>query len=95
MSTTTTPTISDAAKAAALLHHTWGIPDAKAAVGLFDMLNSSADCDEFTRLLDCQDVFVFNWGIHPYYENLSASDLWQEVCMLARSIDGCREELGS
>lgn len=82
----TTP--SNAAKAASILHHTWGIEDRKDAVRIYDMLEAANE-EEFANHLDCAAC----WGIYECFENLPIGQLWDNIHSLAESIDACFEEL--
>ena len=82
----TTP--SNAAKAASILHHTWGIEDRKAAVALYDMLDAAGD-EDFIIALESAE----NWGIYEAFESADIALLWENIHCLAESIDACFEEL--
>ena len=89
----TTP--SNAAKAAALLYHTSGVPDAKTAVQIYDELDACAKCDDLRDEWDAM-IAVLDKHSTPVYsalEHMSIGDWWDNCLMLARSIDGCRVEL--
>lgn len=78
---------TDAALAASLLHHTWGIPDIPAALAIYNQWEqlSEGEVMEF--------VESAYWGIHEPFENMSLEELWTSINCLARSIDECREVL--
>lgn len=82
----TTPT--PAAKAASILHHTWGIEDTRQAVAIYDRLDE-ADSEEFAGILNAAE----DWGIYEAFESMSVVPLWNNIWCLAASIDRCREEL--
>lgn len=79
---------SNAAKAASILHHTWGVSSAKEAVILYDRLDAMND-EEFNAELEA----AAGWGIYQAYELMNAMDIWGDIYSLAVSIDNCREEL--
>lgn len=82
----TTP--SNAAKAASILHHTWGIESRKAAVEVYNLLEF-LDEEDFARTIDAAE----GWGIYECFENLPVGLLWDNIYCLACSIDICREDL--
>lgn len=82
----TTP--SNAAKAASILHHTWGIESAKEAVVLYDRLDAMDEA-EFAAELEA----AAGWGIYEPYELMDSALIWANIWSLACSIDNCREEL--
>lgn len=82
----TTP--SNAAKAASILHHTWGIESSKAAVEVYNLLEF-LDEEDFARTIGAAE----GWGIYECFENLPVGLLWDNIYSLACSIDTCREEL--
>lgn len=77
---------SRAAKAAAILHHTWGIEDRELAAQLYDRLAAGESMDDVL----CLDP---GRGVWECVENLSQEALWDNVVSLAHSIDACWEEL--
>jgi hypothetical protein len=81
-------TISNAAKAAALLYHTAGVPDAKTAVLIYDELEACAEQRDMRDVLDKHDAPVY-----AALENMSIGEWWDNLTSLAWSIDNCREEL--
>jgi hypothetical protein len=82
----TTP--SNAAKAAALLYHTSGVPDSKTAVLIYDELRECAEWEDMRRVLDKYDAPVYS-----ALEGMSISEWWDNLHCLALSIDSCSEEL--
>ena len=82
----TTP--SNAAKAASILHHTWGVEDCKAAVAIYDLLDA-ADEAEFDAYIDNAE----GWGVYEAYEQMNSALIWENIHSLACSVDACIEEL--
>jgi hypothetical protein len=82
----TTP--SNAAKAAAVLYHTSGVPDVKTAVQIYDELDACVEYDEIRQVLD-----KYNAPIYHGLESLHISEWCSNLYSLALSIDSCREEL--
>lgn len=73
-------TPSDAAKAASIAHHTWGVEDYATAVTIYNTLASSnIGVDEFLEQLGC--------GRWEMVERISQERWWEEVEALALSID--------
>jgi hypothetical protein len=83
----TTP--SNAAKAAALLYHTSGVPDAKTAVQIYDELDACSEYYQMRLVLD-----KHNTPVYSVLENMSMGEWWEDLRCLALSIDECRAELG-
>lgn len=82
----TTP--SNGAKAAALLHYTSGCNTERRAVEIFDALSLCATDDEMDEVLTKYET--------PRWEQVDHMDWdewWDQLCLLAESIDRCREEL--
>ena len=82
----TTP--SNAAKAAALLNYTSGCNTAKQAVEIFDALLLCTTDEEMDEVLTKHET--------PRWEQVDHMDWdewWDQIWMLAKSIDACREEL--
>lgn len=81
MSTPTT-----AAKAAAVLHHTYGIDDRKVAAQIYDRLLAGEPMN---------DVFDEHDGVGVWecVEQLNEKDIVDNIVSLAYSIDACFEEL--
>jgi hypothetical protein len=77
---------SNAAKAAAVLHHTYGVTTNNRAVGIYNGMAESRDCDE--TLADHE-------GVWEALDGMSWPDVCGSVEGLAQSIDACFEELGS
>ena len=71
---------SNAAKAASIMHHTWGVPDFTTAVAIYDDLYSSHG-----PLVDVLDKY--NVGVWDALDQLSESQWWENVECLALSID--------
>lgn len=80
----TTP--SNAAKAAAVLCFTWGVPDALSALQIYERLDSGETFESVFH----DDA---NCGVWAQVENLGPEGVWDNVVSLAESIDTCREEL--
>ena len=80
----TTP--SNVAKAAAILYHTWGVPDALSALQIYERLDSG---EAFEAVFHDGA----NCGIWERVDHLPERAIWNEIECLSRSIDQCREEL--
>lgn len=80
--------VSQSAKAAALLVFTSGVPDYDTAVKVFDQLEQ-----DDLPVQDTLDKFgsVCRW---EEVDSLSDDAWWEEVTMLAKSIDKCRAHFG-
>lgn len=76
---------SRSAKAAAVLVFTSGVEDFDMAVSIYDEIFDSSE-DELDTVLDKHRAF--RWS--PV-EHLSPADWWDEVMMLATSIDASRD----
>ncbi len=81
-------TPSNAAKAAALLYHTSGVPDVKTAVQIYDELDACSEYYQMRLVLDKHDTPVYS-----ALEYMSISEWWDNCQTLAASIDACSEEL--
>lgn len=75
--------ISNAAKAASLLHHTWGVETIDEAVRLYDLIANSDS--KIVDILDKNRV-----GVWDAIDQLSQEAWWENVEMLALSIDSTR-----
>lgn len=75
--------ISNAAKAASLLHHTWGVETIDEAVRLYDLIGSSD-----TPVVDILEKH--GAGVWDAIDQLSQEAWWENVEMLAMSIDSTR-----
>lgn len=75
--------ISNAAKAASLLHHTWGIESIDEAVRLYDVIASSD-----TPVVDILEKH--HAGIWDAIDQMHENAWWENVEMLASSIDSTR-----
>lgn len=76
----TTP--SNAAKAASVLHHTWGVTTNEAAIALYDRW-----------MVDGFDDPHVGFGVWEPFEALPDEAVLASIEALALSIDQCREEL--
>lgn len=75
--------ISNAAKAASLLHHTWGVETIDEAVRLYDLIaNSDA---KIVDILEKNGA-----GVWDAIDQMSQEAWWENVEMLALSIDSTR-----
>lgn len=83
-----TGTPSNAAKAASILHHTWGVGTVQDAVALYDRLEHMPPAKFDAELEDAS-----YWGIFEAYEQMDSARIWDNIHALARSIDTYREEL--
>lgn len=77
--------ISNAAKAASLLHHTWGVETIDEAVRLYDLIASNTTM-HIVDILDKNRV-----GVWDAIDQLSQEAWWENVEMLALSIDSTRD----
>lgn len=75
--------ISNAAKAASLLHHTWGVETIDEAVRLYDLISSSD-----TPVVDILDKY--GAGVWDAIDHMSQEGWWENVETLALSIDATR-----
>lgn len=75
---------SDAAKAAALMHHTWGIEGYSQALDVYNTLanNSELNVEEYLSALGAG-----RWG---ELDNLTEYEWWENVESLALSIEAAR-----
>lgn len=76
--------ISNAAKAASLLHHTWGVESIDAAVKLYDLIASDTKLS-VEAILDDHCA-----GVWEPLEQMSQEAWWENVEALALSIDATR-----
>ena len=76
--------ISNAAKAASLLHHTWGVESIDAAVKLYDLIGGDTE----THVVDLLEKH--GAGVWEPLDQLSQEAWWENVEMLALSIDSTR-----
>ena len=76
--------LSDAAKAASMLHHTWGIEGYSQALDVYNALGSNATLhvDDYLSQLDAG-----RWGA---LDTLTADEWWENVEALALSIDAAQ-----
>ena len=76
---------SDAAKAASILHHTWGVDSYSKALEIYNTLAA----DEDTRVAPLLE----RMGVGPWdcVALLSDDEWWENVESLALSIDAARE----
>ena len=74
---------SKAAKAAAILHHTWGVESYSTAVEIYDQ---GRDAPDLVELLEKYEA-----GIWQELDHLTATEWWENVDALAASIDAARE----
>ena len=71
---------SNAAKAASILHHTWGVPDFDTALKIYEALSDTHG--------SVSDVLaLYNAGVWDAVAQLSDGDWWENVECLALSID--------
>lgn len=77
---------SNAAKAAAIFCHTWGIVDERSAVKVYDRISADVHSVEATLLEKSA-------GVWEHVSHLSDTDLWAEIQTLALSIDRCFRKL--
>jgi hypothetical protein len=75
---------SDAAKAAALMHHTFGIEDYAQALEVY---NTLANNSELTMEEYLADLGAGRWG---ELDNLTEYEWWENVESLALSIEAAR-----
>lgn len=75
--------ISNAAKAASLLHHTWGVETVDEAVRLYDLIAKGDS--KIEDILDKNRV-----GVWDAIDQLSQEAWWENVETLALSIDATR-----
>ena len=75
---------SSAAKAASVLHHTWGVPDFATAVQLYEKLS-----DTHTPVAEV--LAEYNAGVWDAVAQLSDSDWWENVECLALAIDAAQK----
>lgn len=77
-------TPSTAAKAAALMHNTWGIDSYSLALEIYNVFES----DDTILVVDYLEEY--NAGIWGELENLSELEWWENVVALAQSIDAAQ-----
>ncbi len=75
------------AKAAAVLHHTSCVPNPETAVSIFDALQAAETDDELSQVLE-----DFEAPIWEPLQHMAVADVWEQITMLAHSIDHCREK---
>lgn len=75
--------LSDAAKAASLLHHTWGVESVDQAVMLYDLIASTDK-----PVVDVLEKY--GAGVWDAIDQMSQEAWWENVEMLAMSIDSTR-----
>ena len=74
---------SNAAKAASILHHTWGVADFETAAKIYDEL-----ADTHGSIVDVLEKY--NAGVWEALDQLPEGDWWENVECLALSIDAAR-----
>lgn len=80
---------TNAAKAAAVLHHISSIDSRHSAVELYDALEANAQSnDALSQVLE-----DFEAPIWEPLEQYDATFIWDQIWCLAQSIDRCFEEL--
>lgn len=77
-------TPSNAAKAASILHHTYGVTTTHQAIELYDQCMAQG----LSPITD-----GFSWGIWEPFDPLAEELILASIEALALSIDQCREEL--
>jgi hypothetical protein len=77
-------TPSPAARAASVLHHTWGIDGHHAAAAIYPRIMECETPEQLQEVLE--DV---GSGIWAQVEDLSLQDLQENIQCLAQSIDEC------
>ena len=76
--------ISNAAKAASLLHHTWGVETIDEAVRLYDLIAGDTEA----HVVDLLEKY--GAGVWDALDQMSQEAWWENVEMLALSIDSTR-----
>lgn len=75
---------SKAAKAAAILHHTWGVENYSTALEIYEISEKHPELD-LVELLE-----RYNAGMWHELDHLTHADWWENVHALAMSIDAAR-----
>lgn len=75
---------SAAAKAAAILHNTWGVDGYSTAVKLYDLIGSAPECDVLDILESHQS------GVWSAIDNMPIAEWWENIETLANIIDMAR-----
>lgn len=79
---------SNAAKAAAMLHHTWGLGSFEQALEVYNILGTKPELDIVDFLTE------INAGIWAELDQLPITEWWENVEALALSIDAAHEWAG-
>ena len=79
----TTPSL--AAKAASILHHTWGVDGFDQAVKIYNEIDA-AEPDQLVDILERHGV-----GVWEAIDNLDPSDIMENIEALALSIDAAHK----
>lgn len=77
--------ISNAAKAASLLHHTWGVETIDEAVRIYDLIAGDTEA----QVVDILEKY--GAGVWDAIDHMSQEAWWENVEMLAVSIDSTRD----